>query len=165
MQIIRNTMSFEALSPDSRIWIFQSDRKLNSEEIKKIKLETNQFAESWVSHNNKLKAAAEIFHNQFLVLGVDEGMHAASGCSIDSSVGFINKIEKKYNLNFLNRDNIAFVLEDQVKLISFKNIKHHFGKGSINGSTLVFNNLVSKKSELDSRWLVPVSETWVSRYL
>ena len=158
-------MSFEALSPDSRIWVFQSDRKLNSEEINNIKIEANQFAENWVSHDNKLKAASEIFYNQFLVLAVDEGIHAASGCSIDSSVAFISNIENKYGLNFLNRDNVAFILEDQVKLISFKNIKHHFGIGSISGNTLVFNNLVSKKSELDSRWLVPVSESWVSRYL
>ena len=158
-------MSFEVLSPGSRIWIFQSDRKLTSEERDNIKVEANLFAKNWVSHSSKLKTASEIFYDQFLVLAVDEGNHAASGCSIDSSVSFISSIENRYKLNLLNRDCVAFVIEDQVRLIPYKNIKNELTKGTIGSSTLLFNNLVSIKSELDSKWLVPVSESWVARYL
>ncbi|MFC2125562.1 hypothetical protein ACFLU5_12195 [Bacteroidota bacterium] len=159
------SMSFDALSPDSRIWIFQSDRKLTIEEKEYIKVGANHFTDNWVSHNNELQAASKIFHDQFLVFAVDEDIYKASGCSIDRSFSFISKIENKYNLNLLNREQIAFIIEDQVELIPFKNIKLEVDKGRIDSNTLIFNNLIMNKSELDSKWLVPVSDSWISRYL
>ena len=158
-------MRFNALSPESRVWIFQSDRKLTTDETQNIRMEANHFAENWVSHNKDLEAAAEIYHDQFLVLAVDEGVQEASGCSIDSSYNFIERIENKYNLNLLKRDLIAFFIKDKIELISIKDIGFHVENGMINPNTRFFNALITKKSELDSKWLVPVSEGWVSRYL
>lgn len=158
-------MRFNELSPDSRIWIFQSNRKLTSDEIDKISREANHFAKNWVSHNNRLKAAAEILYDQFLILAVEEDVHEASGCSIDSSFSFINDMENKYNLSFMERDQVAFLIQDAIRLIPYKDIKHKLRDGKINKHTSTFNNLVSKKSDLDSKWLIPVSESWVSKYL
>jgi len=36
-------MDFKALSPDSRIWIFQSNRKLTDDEKDNIRIEANHF--------------------------------------------------------------------------------------------------------------------------
>ena len=158
-------MDFKALSPDSRIWIFQSDRKLTSDEQKNIRIEANLFTNNWVSHNIRLNAALEIFHDQFLVLGVDEEDYKASGCSIDSSYGFITGIENNYNISLLKRDYVAFIINEKIKLIHYRDIKQEIAKRKIDSSTLLYNNLISNKSELDSNWLVPVSESWISRYL
>jgi serine/threonine protein phosphatase PrpC len=158
-------MNFKALSPNSRIWIFQSDRKLTADERENIRIDANHFTKNWVSHNNRLKAASEIFHDQFLVLGVDEDDYKASGCSIDSSYGFINMIEDKYILNLLQRDFIAFVIDEQIVRIHYTNIKKEIERGRIDNNTLLFNNLISKKSELDSKWLVSACDSWISRYL
>jgi len=158
-------MDFNTLSPESRIWIYQSSRKFTPEETQNIRIEANKFAINWISHNKDLEAAAEIFYDQFLILAVDEGIHQASGCSIDSSIKFIHRIENMYNLDLLNRENIAFFIKDMIKLISIKDIRIHVKNGIINSPTMFFNNLITIKSDLDSKWFIPVSESWVSRYL
>jgi hypothetical protein len=33
------------------------------------------------------------------------------------------------------------------------------------GGTLVFNNVITKKGELNTGWLIPAETTWLKRYL
>lgn len=70
-------------SQHSRVWIYQSDRKLTDPEVGKIQQELDDFTIGWTAHNNQLKARAEIRYNRFLILIVDESQAGASGCSID----------------------------------------------------------------------------------
>jgi hypothetical protein len=91
------------LSPDSRVWIYQADRTLSGEEAEKITSEANTFVQDWSSHNRALKAKAELLHDRFLVLMVDESQAGASGCSIDKSVHFVEKVGSDFKVNFFNR--------------------------------------------------------------
>ena len=80
-------------SSHSRVWIYQSDRKLTADEVVQIQMNLDNFTRSWTAHNNQLKAKAEIRYNRFLVLIVDESQAGASGCSIDKSVNFMKQLE------------------------------------------------------------------------
>src|SRR5690242_11524154 len=107
----------ETLPPDSRIWIYQSDRELTTEEVEQIKDETRKFLESWTAHNQTLKAGCEIRYNRFLILMVDEKSAGASGCSIDKSVHFIKSIEKNFKVSFFDRMMFAFKRNDRVEAV------------------------------------------------
>jgi hypothetical protein len=157
-------MPFETLSSESRIWIFQADRKFTNEELKNIRKEADLFTEKWVSHGIKLQAAADILYDQFILLAVDESNQPASGCSIDSSTDFIKNIERKYSVNLLSRENVAFLINNRIRQFHFRDIHEAISRGTIKSNTLLFNNQVSKLGQLNSNWLIPAAESWASKY-
>ncbi|MFC7666552.1 hypothetical protein ACFQT0_03260 [Hymenobacter humi] len=67
-----------------------------------------RFAEDWTSHGSTLHASAEFLHQQFLVIGLDENLAGASGCSIDASVRFVAQLEKQLNVELLDKSLLAF---------------------------------------------------------
>jgi len=97
---------------------------------------------------------------------VDENHNAASGCSIDSSVRFIKDLEAKYSVDFFNRMLVAYKAnEGKVQTVAMHDLSGLLESGSISKNTIVFNNLVSSKAELDSAWEVPLGESMYSRLL
>jgi hypothetical protein len=153
-------MLINELPPTSRVWIFQANRPLTPDEQAVMATETQQFIESWTAHNQCLHASYFIKYNLFLILMVDESQAGASGCSIDKSVHFVKGLEKKFNLNFMNRLQIAYRDNDQIKIVSLQEFEALIAKGLINDETVVFNNLVQTKKELDEQWEVPLRKSW-----
>src|SRR6202000_155504 len=95
-------------SENSRVWIYQADRKLTDAEATEIQQYLSQFAQQWTAHNHQLKAKGEVRYNRFLILVVDETQAGASGCSIDKSVHFMQEIEKRFGINLFDRFNLAY---------------------------------------------------------
>jgi len=155
---------FENMPDHSRVWIYQADRKLNALEIKQLGDQTVPFLEQWAAHGAALKASYTVLHDQFLVISVDEGYNSASGCSIDSSVHFVQSQEQLLGVNFFDRSKVAFVRNDEVFLESVQNLKSKANSGSITSDVLTFDNLVTNKKEFDERWCVPAKDTWLARY-
>src|SRR5215217_4161490 len=95
-------------SPQSKIWIYQSNRAFTPIEVNEIQQKLDEFTGQWTAHGHKLKAKAEIRYNFFIVLIVDQDSANATGCSIDSSVRVIKEIEQAYNVDLFNRFNMAY---------------------------------------------------------
>lgn len=144
----------------SRLWIYQSDRTLKSEEVVLIRKLLSTFTSSWTAHNQQLKATFEIRYNRFLVLIVDETQTGASGCSIDKSVHFMKGIEQQFNINLFDRFNIAWKIEDQVNSASKEDFEECIKQGNISNETIVFNNLVSDYEQYLNHWEVPFKDSW-----
>lgn len=155
---------FEELSQQARVWVYQSDRKLGEAEISLIEEAAPTFLESWATHGKPLKASFQLFHGQFLVMGVDEGHQSASGCSIDSSVSFIKALEKELDVSFMDRGKVAFVVDGQVYMEDLPQLKNSIATGKIKADTRTFNNMITSKQELEEKWLMPAKETWLKRY-
>jgi hypothetical protein len=147
-------------SSHSRVWVYQSDRKLTADEAVQIQMHMDNFTRSWTAHNNQLKAKAEIRYNRFLVLIVDESQAGASGCSIDKSVNFMKQLEQEFGINLFDRFNLAY--RDGEEIISVP--RHQFEEllklGKINTETIVFNNLAQNVAELETKWEVPFKDSW-----
>lgn len=155
---------FDSLSSHARVWVYQADRPLTEVEQALIEKTAPAFLDSWATHGKPLKASYRLFHNQFLVIGVDEVQQAASGCSIDSSVSFVQALEKELEVSFLDRGKVAFVSGDKVFLEAIPQLKSSIASGRITADTQTFNNLVASKQELEEKWLLPAKETWLKRY-
>jgi hypothetical protein len=147
-------------SENSRVWVYQSDRKLTDSEVLQIKILSDNFTTGWTAHNNQLKAKAEIRYNRFLILIVDEGQAGASGCSIDKSVHFMQQIESQYKINLFDRFNLAYKEGDEVLSAPRNAFEDKLKQGDINTNTIVFNNMVQNLSELNSKWEVPFKDSW-----
>ena len=148
------------LDEQSRIWIYQSDRELLSEEKSVLSSELKIFIDQWTAHNKELKGSFEILLDRFLIIMIDETNTNATGCSIDKSMNFIKQMEIKLNVNFTNRQELAYKEGNEIKTISKSSFEDKLKSGQFNENTIVFNNLIEKKSELKSHWQVALKESW-----
>lgn len=155
---------FDKLNPDSRIWIYQSNRKFTEKEKIFILDKTEQFLHEWTAHGHNLQAGVKIFYDQFIVIGVNEAVNEASGCSIDKSFDFIRSLGKALDLNLLERSKVALKNQTEIDLVNFSEIKRMIDKGVITPESNVFNNAIVTKNELDNKWVQPVKESWMKRY-
>ena len=158
------TLPFNEMPANSRIWIYQSDRKLNDSELDQIKLKLIDFLKNWTAHGDDLKSSFEIKYNRFLIIALNEKSTKASGCSIDACVHFIQKIEKDYGLNLLDKMNVAFKQGDYISYKSIVEFKILIKNKSVSKNTIVFNNLVVDIEDYNNNWEVPALKSWHSRF-
>ena len=107
---------YKNLPSNSRVWIYQADRVFTSEDLEFIALKAEDFINQWTRHGDDLKGSFTIKYNQFLILAVDESFNNVSGCSIDSSVRFIQALEKELQLDLMNKMNITFKDNDRINI-------------------------------------------------
>lgn len=150
-------------SPQSRVWIYQSDRKFTASEKNIILDKLTAFTKQWRAHGNELAAAAEIRDGFFIVLIVDETQANVTGCSIDSSVRLIKEIEQELNVDLFNRLNIAYINGQDIVIVNRTNFENLINQGKVTTETIVFNNLVQTLTDLDSKWKVPLKDSWHSK--
>jgi hypothetical protein len=147
-------------SPQSRVWIYQSDRKLTDQEVQQIQPELDRFTTNWTAHNNQLQAKGEIRYNRFFILIVDESQAGASGCSIDKSVHFMQQVQQHLGINLFDRFNLAYREGEEVLSLPRHDFEAKLKDGSINKQTIVYNNLVQNLTELETKWEVPFKDSW-----
>ena len=155
---------FENLPDESKIWIYQSNRKFSDEEVAEIQIAMQGFVEEWAAHGTGLEASFEIPYNRFIVLGVNQETQAATGCSIDSSVQFIQSLEQKYGVDLLDKMNVTFKLGEHIAHKSLIDFKKMAKDKAVTGNTIVFNNLVNTVGEYREFWEVPAIDSWHSRF-
>ena len=157
-------VDFDIISEESRVWIYQSNRTLSPLEIIEIEDKIKDFLISWTAHGSDLHASFLIKYNRFIVISLNESFNIATGCSIDSSVRFIQDLEKLYDVSLLDKMNVSYRHGEFIAhkpLIEFKKmIKNR----SISKKTIVFNNLINNKSEFLNNWEVPIEESWHNRF-
>jgi len=147
-------------SENSRVWVYQADRKLTDAEVVQAQILLDNFTTGWTAHSNQLKAKAEIRYNRFFILIVDESQAGASGCSIDKSVHFMQQVEAKFNINLFDRFNLAYREGDEVLSLPRNAFEDKLKHCDINTNTIVFNNMVQNLSDLNTKWEVPFKDSW-----
>jgi hypothetical protein len=158
-------VKFESLPEEARIWIYQASRSFSKEEIAALETALDGFIEEWTAHGQDLKAGYEIRYDRFIVLGLDQDMNMASGCSIDASVHFIQSLEKRYQVELLDKMNVSYKQGQYIAykpLIEFKKMAKD---KAVSEKTIVFNNLVNNKAEYLEHWEVPASDSWHARFM
>jgi hypothetical protein len=156
---------FESLPLSSRVWIYQSNRKLSLYEKQLITEKLTDFVNQWSAHGQPLKASFLIEYDHFIILAADESYRTASGCSIDDSVRVVKETGGLANVDFFDRSQVAFLNEGQVLLIKQKDLKEKFKEGMWNEHTLTFNNLANTITHLRNEWICHAGKTWLTRYV
>lgn len=153
----------EDFSPDSRVWIYQSNRLFSKDEALQVKQLLKQFAANWQSHGAPVKGYGNLFFGQFIVVMADESQTGVSGCSTDTSVHLMKEIEKLFSVDLFNRQSLAFIINDAVQLLSMSQLNAATENNLINGSTIYFNNTVTTKKELLQNWMTPLKDSWLAK--
>lgn len=157
-------VDFSNLSDSSKIWIYQSSREFSDVEVNEISNKLEEFVTNWKRHGDDLKASYQIKYNQFIILAVDESYNGVSGCSVDASTHIFKQFENQYQVDLFNKLNTAFKDGDTINVVSISDFQKFVSQQKINSETIVFNNMITTKKELETSWEVSANESWHSRY-
>ena len=160
-------LAFKHLIPEdfddnSRVWIYQADRRFTMQEALQIEAMLDGFVEQWNTHGTPVKGFATMFFGQFIVLMADESGATVSGCSTDSSVRLIKSIEQTFQVALFNRQLLGFVMKDNIQLLPLAQLSYAVEHGFVTRDTLYFNNTVQTKAELQEKWMIPAGNSWLS---
>ena len=147
-------------SPQSKVWIYQSNRQFTTAETKAIQQQLNNFTAQWKAHGHPLQAKALLPYQFFIVFVVDESASNVTGCSIDTSVKIIKEIETTYGVDLFNRFNMAYKINDEVHVMNKEDFETLITIKKIDAHTIVFNNMVQTLQEFEQKWEVPMAESW-----
>ena len=156
---------YKNLPNNSRVWIYQSDREFTNIEMESVATKAEDFINQWTRHGDDLKGSFTIKYNQFLVLAVDESFNNVSGCSIDSSVRFVQQLENELQLDLMNKMNVTFKDNDRINLVKLSDFQKFAKEKKITSETIVFNNMVATKQDFETNWEVPAKQSWHKRFL
>ena len=98
-------------------------------------------------------------------MAVDEEINNVSGCSIDSSVRFIQEIEKLLKVDMMDKMNISYKDGESINSVKMIIFKEYVKAQKITSDTIVFNNMISTKEDLKTLWEVPLIKSWHKRFL
>lgn len=156
---------FDNLPETSKVWIYQANRSFSEKELQEINTKLENFISQWTAHGANLQGSFEIRYKRFIILALDQEVNAASGCSIDASVHFIQQLEKEYNVDLLDKMNVSYKQGEHIAYKQLTDFRKMAKDKAVSPNTIVFNNLVNNKAEYISEWEVPASESWHNRFL
>lgn len=156
---------FPSLPDHARVWIYPSSRAFTAQEKDEISELLSRFLTQWSTHGTPLQTAFSLPYDHFIVIGLDEAVQGASGCSIDASVHMIQQIEAKFELILLDKMNVCYREKEQIHYISLKDFRKFAKTPKVTLDTIVFNNLVVDKSEYENLWEVPAYDSWHARFI
>ena len=96
---------------------------------------------------------------------MDESFNTVSGCSIDSSVRFVQALEKELQLELMNKMNVTFKDNEHINLVKLADFQRYAKEQKVTLETIVFNNMVATKEDFENKWEVPARESWHKRFL
>jgi chemotaxis regulatin CheY-phosphate phosphatase CheZ len=155
---------FEQLPLESKIWIYQSNRKFSEDEVQAIETDLHLFLDSWESHGTGLESSYQIKYQRFIIIAVNQDVQVATGCSIDKSVQFIQQLERKYQVDLLDKMNVTYKTGEHIAHKTLLDFKKMAKEKAVSEHTIVFDNLVNSIEEFNESWEVPAAESWHSRF-
>ncbi len=158
-------VSFNTLPPNSRVWIYQSNRLLTNNEIEFLRKELKFFLKNWTSHDKDIESSYDLIYKRFLVIGLNQNITSARGCSIDKCIRFVKSLQSKFGMNFLDRLIVAYRVEDDIKTVNLNEFESMIKRNVLLSHTIVFNNMVDTKESYQKKWEVPISRSWHKRFL
>ena len=158
-------VSFNLLPPNAKVWIYQSDRNLSNIDIELIEREVKLFLNNWSSHNKEIESSFEIRYNRFIIIGLNENINSASGCSIDKSLNFIKDLQSLLKVNFLNRLDVAYKTGNDINSISLSEFQTMIREKKLSKDSIVYNNMISSKQSYINNWETTIENSWHKKLL
>ncbi|ACE06129.1 hypothetical protein Aasi_0746 [Candidatus Amoebophilus asiaticus 5a2] len=154
---------FQQLSDQSSIWVYQADRGLSATDEQAILEQAKKFLENWSSHGRPLQASAAIKHGYFLILGIEKADFELTCCTTDSAIQFLHTLKSTMNINFLDRSKVVLRTDNAYLAVSVREAKEKLQDASLSSDTFTFDNTITQKQDLETRWLIPIKDAWFAK--
>ena len=162
---MKTNWQIQEFDPSSKIWIYTIHPNLNEQIEADLSVELTEFCKQWTAHNRELRAFFKIIQHTILIIGVDEHLNPASGCSIDKSVHFLEELEKKYTVEFFNR--MLFTYIDQENNFcthtrtQFENL---IQENKITHQTKIVNTLALSVKDWNENGIQTIEKSWMKNF-
>ncbi|MDB0600462.1 ABC transporter ATPase [Tenacibaculum maritimum] len=157
-------VKYDELSEDAKIWVYPSNRKFYSQELGELEDKLKRFVSAWKYDDENFKVSYKLFYNRFIVFLVEEGVSLLSS-DVDKQVTFILELEQAFKVALLDKMNVCFKQGEFVQYKDLKDFKKLLKNKAITGKSIVFDNLIQTKYELENYWEVPIKDSWYKRFL
>ncbi len=148
-----NLGTFEKFPDESRVWLYQTDRPLSDEEVKKTRDRLFSFMREWAAHGNKLWGAADVINPYFVAVSVNDALTPPSGCSIDASVKELQLLGKEINVDFFTRMKVTYINDGHLDQVNFSELSE------LDEDTPIYDPLIAKLRELRTKFPSPLKES------
>lgn len=156
---------YESLSETAKVWIYPSNRKFYKEELEPIDRKVKDFVSQWKKEDDNFKCSYQLLYNRFIIILAEDDEGVLTNKDIDSQVGFILSLQNEYDVELLDKMNVCFKQGEYVQYKELKEFKKLLKNKSVSEKTVVFDNLIQSKGELEEFWEVPITESWYNRFL
>ena len=157
--------TIDTMPSHARVWVYKSAQTFTPAQRHAIIEQGHAFTKSWAAHGAALDACVDVLLDHFVLVAVDEHQAMASGCSIDKSVRFVQDMERELGLNLTDRMVVMYEKDGAVRACRIPDVQNLLSSGELTADTVVFDDLVNTKTELDKRFRSPLRETWMARFL
>jgi hypothetical protein len=158
-------VDYKSISNDAKVWVYPSSRKFYPTEIEEIEQKIKTFVENWKSDDENLKVSYQFLHNRFIILVADDIETTLTNADIDASVSFILQLQETYKVALLDKMNACFKQGEYVQYKDLKDFKKLLKNKAVTAKTIIFDNLVNNKEDLEGFWEIPIEDSWYNRYL
>ena len=152
-------ISYEDLTPEAKVFIYPGGRKFFPDEFTKIEKELSNFCQEF----NDIDICFKIEYQRFIVFLISE----RTPLNLDQQnmlVGFVQELEKRYDIVLLDKVNVCFKQGPYVQLKEIPDFKALIKNRGVSKKTIVFDHRVNTKIESESFWEVPAGERWLSHF-
>lgn len=154
-------VDFDQLENNAKVFLYPSNKKFFPELLENIQTKVNNFVSTW-SDTNEIEAGFEIKYQRFIIIVINNSKPITTTI-IDELVTFIFKLQLDHEIELLDKLNVCFKQGEYVQYKDVKEFKKLIKNKSVNQNTIVFDNLINTKEELDDSWELPAEDTWYSR--
>jgi hypothetical protein len=78
----------------------------------------------------------------------------------------MQQLEQDYRINLFDRMLVAYRdTETKIHTVKLYHFEQMMERGELTGENVIFNNLISDKTEFLSKWEVPVKNSWHARMI
>lgn len=159
-------VSFDALPPDARVWIFGSSRQLTDAEQASLLEEVDVWLSQWKAHGAPLTCGRTLLDAQFLAIGVDQHAAGASGCSIDALYRTLGQLERTLQATLVAGGRVFWRGADgRVRSGTRQDFTGAAARGEVTPTTRVFDTTVSDVGQLARSFERRAAESWHAQLL
>lgn len=153
--------NFDQLEANAKVFLYPSSKKFHPELLSTITTKVNDFVTKWCDSNN-IDAGFDIKYQRFIIIAINNTKPITTSI-IDELVSFIFKLQLEHEIELLDKLNVCFKQGEYVQYKDVKEFKKLIKNKGVNKSTIVFDNLINTKHELETDWELPAEDTWYNR--
>ncbi len=152
-------IEYAEIPEDSKVWIYPSSRKFYQNEIEDLESKIKTFLSDWKQDGQAIESSFVLKYNRFIVVFTSSNTPVLTN-SVNELVAFIIGLQNEYSIELLDKMNACFKQGEHVQYKDLKAFKQLIKDKGVNKNTIVFDNLITTKSEFEEYWEVPAHESW-----
>jgi len=130
-----------------------------------LKENIEAFLNCWTNEDQLFNCAYELKYDRFIVISVDDTDISLSLKTHDALSIFIQELEKKFEVILLDKINVCYKQGEFVQYKDIVEFKKMMKEKGVSSKTIVFDNMITTKEELENNWEINIMDSWLGRFL